>query len=235
MHWPDKPSNEHYRKLYQFQDEVLTFIDHCGLLFYLGGGTALSRFYYNHRYSDDLDFFTLEGVDFIQNVQELHKQLEDKGYHVSTYGFSQNFARFSITGSSKFPGLELKVDFIRPRENSHIGDFKSESLFSRIDNPRNILTEKLSYIYKKIPKDIADIWVICRNLSFHWEEVIAEAARKRTTDPLFTAEILSQFPSHELDKVSWITPIRVEDFERDRETIVKNIITKEYNQLADEI
>lgn len=32
--------------------------------------------------------------------------------------------------------------------------------------------------------------------------------------------------------VSWIKPIRVEDFERDREIIIKNIITKEHNQLA---
>jgi len=232
MNWPDKQSNEHYQELYPFQDEILTLIDGSGFLFYLGGGTALSRFYYNHRYSDDLDFFTLEGVDFIGSVQELQEKLEDNGYQVSIFGFSQNFARFSITGAGKFPGLQLKTDFIQPRQGAHIGEFKSASLFSRIDNPENILAEKLSYIHKKFPKDIADIWVICRNLSFHWEEVLAETTRKRTVDPLFIAEILSRFPARELDHVSWIKPIRVEDFERDREIIIKNIITKEHNQLA---
>jgi len=232
MNWPDKLSNEHYQRLYRYQDEILTFVERSGLLFYLGGGTALSRFFYNHRYSDDLDFFTLDGVDFIPSVQELQEQLEDNGYQVSIFGFSQDFARFSITGSRKFPGLRLKTDFIQPRQDTHIGDFKTTSLFSRVDNPKNILAEKLSYIHKKFTKDMADIWVICRNLSFHWEELMAETTRKRTTDPLFIAGILGQFPAHELNNVSWITPIRVEDFERDREIIIRNIITKEQNQLA---
>jgi len=32
--------------------------------FYLTGGTALSRFYFNHRYSEDLDFFANRMPDF---------------------------------------------------------------------------------------------------------------------------------------------------------------------------
>lgn len=31
--------------------------------FYFGGGTALSVFYLNHRYSDDLDFFSEKEFD----------------------------------------------------------------------------------------------------------------------------------------------------------------------------
>jgi len=232
MYSPEKLLNEHYRKLYRFQDEVLAFFDSRGYPFYLGGGTALSRFYYNHRYSDDLDFFSLEGIDFIQGVQDIQKQLEDKGYCLSIYGFSQSFARFSITEPDKFPEIQLKTDFIQPRESTHIGEFKSTSLFSRIDNPKNILAEKISFIHKKIPKDIADIWVICKNLSFNWDEIIAGASRKRTTDPLFTGEILHRFPAQELSRVSWIMPVRVEDFERDRDIITNDIITKADNQLV---
>ena len=41
--------------LYPLQDDVLALVSSdC---FYLSGGTALSRFYYDHHYSDDLDFF----------------------------------------------------------------------------------------------------------------------------------------------------------------------------------
>ena len=48
-----------YKKLYLFQDAILQAIfkktrNHN---FYLTGGTALNRFYFPARYSDDLDFF----------------------------------------------------------------------------------------------------------------------------------------------------------------------------------
>jgi len=32
--------------------------------FFLTGGTALSRHYYNHRYSDDLDLFVLSDIEY---------------------------------------------------------------------------------------------------------------------------------------------------------------------------
>lgn len=46
---------EFYEKLlYPLQDEIFTLIQ--TERFYLSGGTCLSRFYYNHRYSEELDF-----------------------------------------------------------------------------------------------------------------------------------------------------------------------------------
>jgi len=47
-----------YKKLYALQDEVLEKVFAVEDEFYLTGGTALSRFYQEKRYSDDLDFFT---------------------------------------------------------------------------------------------------------------------------------------------------------------------------------
>ena len=43
--------------LYPLQDRVFQVLKALHTPFYLTGGTALSRGYYNHRYSDDLDFF----------------------------------------------------------------------------------------------------------------------------------------------------------------------------------
>lgn len=40
-----------------------------GTPFFLTGGTALSRFYYNHRYSDDLDFFVHNDDNYAHHVQ----------------------------------------------------------------------------------------------------------------------------------------------------------------------
>jgi len=47
---------KYYREsLYPFQDGVLNIVKKSGTPFYLTGGTALSRGYFNHRYSDDLE------------------------------------------------------------------------------------------------------------------------------------------------------------------------------------
>lgn len=234
MHLPEKSYSEQYLKRYPLQDHILKLIDQRGPGFYLGGGTALSRFYYNHRYSDDLDFFALEDSDFIENVQSLNKQLEDMGYNVEVFGFSSKFARFHITdttASAGEAGAMLKVDFISQGSKPRFGELIACPLFSKIDNPRNILSEKITFIHKKSPKDIADVWFICLNLEFEWAEIISEANQKSTTDPLFIAEVLSRFNADELEAVKWIKPVRLHDFQADRETIINDIITKSANSL----
>ena len=50
--------------LYPLQNGVLQIVDKLGSPFYLTGGTALSRGYYDHRYSDDLDLFVNQNDDF---------------------------------------------------------------------------------------------------------------------------------------------------------------------------
>ena len=56
--------NINYKKLYDLQDRVLNVIFETEQIFYLTGGTCLSRFYQEKRYSDDLDFFTHSNNDF---------------------------------------------------------------------------------------------------------------------------------------------------------------------------
>ncbi|MGD2089262.1 MAG: nucleotidyl transferase AbiEii/AbiGii toxin family protein [Candidatus Aminicenantes bacterium] len=51
----EKPYKQYYKELYVIQDAVFKIVEAYD--FYLTGGTALSRFYLNHRYWDDLDFF----------------------------------------------------------------------------------------------------------------------------------------------------------------------------------
>ena len=44
-------SQYYEEKLYPIQDGVMSIVSRCNAHFYLTGGTALSRAYYNHRYS----------------------------------------------------------------------------------------------------------------------------------------------------------------------------------------
>ena len=69
-----------YIALYALQDEVLETVFEEPSGFYLTGGTALSRYYLNHRYSDDLDFFDhdIAAVPFIarKSLNEYASDLE---------------------------------------------------------------------------------------------------------------------------------------------------------------
>jgi hypothetical protein len=221
-----------YQKRYELQDAVLTIIDSLSPGFYLGGGTALSRFHFDHRYSDDLYFFPNNGNDFISQIQQVSEQFRESGFKYEAYGMSPEFARFHIHDITRAQETPLKIDFINEKSTPHFGEFKSHALFSKIDNPRNILSNKLTFIYKKLPKDVADIWFICKQLSFNWAEIIEEAARKRAIEPLFIIDCLRQFPAEMLNKVQWVEPINIADFEKDRQVIIDNIATKNDNTLC---
>ena len=63
-------------KVYPFQDKILEMVDGANVDFYLTGGTALSRFYLNHRYSDDLDFFVNNHAAFNEQCKQVLSGLE---------------------------------------------------------------------------------------------------------------------------------------------------------------
>jgi len=53
--------------LTEFQKEVLDVLSKNKFItdnFYLSGGTALSEFYFQHRLSEDLDFFSANEIDY---------------------------------------------------------------------------------------------------------------------------------------------------------------------------
>lgn len=59
------------KKLYPLQDKILQIVGDNNEKFYLTGGTALSRVYLNHRYSDDLDFFVNRITNFLNEVNHI--------------------------------------------------------------------------------------------------------------------------------------------------------------------
>src|SRR3990172_13412908 len=74
-----KESGEYYSKnLYPFQDGILRIVSELNLPFYLTGGTALSRYYFQHRYSDDLDLFVNADPNYKNYIKLLIAALEVK-------------------------------------------------------------------------------------------------------------------------------------------------------------
>ena len=104
-------------KLYPFQDGVLKIVKECDTPFYLTGGTALSRFYYNHRYSDDLDLFVNNDGNFntyfstiLAEFEKYEKENKLKINRTSSrkeFDFAQVF--LSIPENED---IVLKIDFV---------------------------------------------------------------------------------------------------------------------------
>ena len=60
---PENPTF-YFDHLYPLQNEVLRLITELDTGFYLSGGTAASRGYLHHRFSDDLDLFVNDDSRF---------------------------------------------------------------------------------------------------------------------------------------------------------------------------
>jgi predicted nucleotidyltransferase component of viral defense system len=76
------PSQYYEESLYPLQDGVLDILSRSGTDFFLTGGTALSRAHYNHRYSDDLDFFLSRSTTFDEQLDKVLMLLHENDFVV---------------------------------------------------------------------------------------------------------------------------------------------------------
>ena len=204
--------------LYPIQDKVLGIIQKSNSPFYLTGGTALSRFYFNHRYSDDLDFFVNQNPNFVLNADQI----------IATLGKSAvvKIKLKSTTYYSIVVNELLKVDLVND-VGFRFGETKSFSQFNKVDNVENILSNKLSaLIGRDEPKDVVDIWVIAKNVSVNWPKMFQDANSKAVgIFPPEVAKKLSDFPTTMLEKIKWINnPPEAQAFSEDITNICNSML-----------
>lgn len=90
----------------------------------------------------------------------------------------------------------------------HYGDIRSADFFHKIDNGRNILSNKLCAVSRSEPKDIADILYFAKNFSFEWPEIFEEAKSKNLwVDSLAVSQIIKTFPMESFDSLKWVVPV----------------------------
>lgn len=213
--------NFYKEKLYPFQDSVLKLIDDLDTHFYLTGGTALSRCYLNHRYSDDLDFFVNDLVEFKTEVYKVQKELDSK-YDVEVERAGEKFQRLIIRKDEVISKLEFINDF-----PFHFGGFESSKVFTRIDNIFNILSNKITAaVDRNEVKDFADIFSIVRYLEkIDWKAIFVSASSKSAGIfvPL-VAERLGNFNFDMLKQIKWISSYEHASLKSVQEEIVKTMI-----------
>jgi len=205
-----------YKELYKLQDKVLQVVFKTEREFYLTGGTCLSRFYFEKRYSDDLDFFADNSSRFNFAVKNIVYQLKDN-FSVTKEIDSKDFIRLRIDNA-------LQLDFV----NEKIPRVKDVVITSEnfvIDNLDNILSNKLcAVIGRDNPKDVFDIFLIYKMYTFSWKEVLDAAHKKAffSDDDLIIR--LKVFPRSLLKHIKLIDSSFLHDFDKTYAKIIDEII-----------
>jgi hypothetical protein len=229
-----KLSNYYEEKLYPLQDGVLRLIAALDTDFFLTGGTALSRAYYGHRYSDDLDFFATNLDAFDEQADLILAKLKEAGFFWDEHTNALRNARFiTFEISSNRSDALLKIDFVNDSA-PRFGKLKNSSIFPKVDCPRNILSNKLSALFRSAGKDVADIREIARHETFNWPDIINEGREKDAGLELpLLCTFLETVPESAITSLNWREAAPSwEAFRKDLETIVRDMINCGENSLA---
>ncbi|MBN2351155.1 MAG: nucleotidyl transferase AbiEii/AbiGii toxin family protein [Spirochaetales bacterium] len=203
---------------YPLQDKILAAVDGAGTGFYLTGGTALSRCYFQHRYSDDLDFF-------INRSQKFHAMVDAVLSDLSGFSYAKIIEGTDVVSLSV--ENRLKVDFVNDG-GGRIGESIRHPLYSKVDNLENILANKIcAIIGRDDPKDVADLWVIAQNKTIDWEAIFQGVGSKAEgIFPPLVCERLESFPIEWLDEVKWSQDKKPDaaSFKKNIDSIIRSML-----------
>jgi hypothetical protein len=197
-------SSFYFNFLYPFQDDVLRLVKEAKTGFYLTGGTALSRGYLKHRFSDDLDLF----VNFDTHFGEWSNRVVDTFWRLGEWKTEvilreEYFVRAVLTRDE----LTLKVEMIND-VGSRVGDVRDHPVLGRLDSAENILANKLTaLIGREESRDLADVWGLCTTLGLSISDAITGAQSKSSgIYPLDLARRLCGGTREDWEEVLWIKP-----------------------------
>ena len=213
--------NIDYRVLYLLQDEVLALVANLENAFYLTGGTALHRFYFNARYSDDLDFFVSNDTNFNENVDEIVEKLIEQQYNIVEDVKSRDFYRITVNNL-------LQLDFV----NDRVYRYKKSNVINgiKVDNKINILTNKINTIINRDEeKDVFDLFCLAYNEKFNWGDILNIANKKAIIEKDIFIYRLKSFPLIWLKRIKKIVDINISI--NDIDTLCDDILHERNNSL----
>ena len=192
--------------LYPFQDQVLSVISNVETDFYLTGGTAASRGYLHHRYSDDLDFFVNDDEHFGLWVSRVIQALNAKRETIVLVQ-EERFARLQIVEND----VALKIEMVNDVP-AHTGDILEHPTLGKLDSAENILANKVSALFgRNEPKDLVDIWGFCYITNLSLKDAITDAQSKAAgIFPADLARILCSVQENDLTSIRWSKELAIE-------------------------
>jgi predicted nucleotidyltransferase component of viral defense system len=144
--------------------------------YYLTGGTALSAFYLQHRYSDDLDFFTRKRGLLEEDFRHCSAILASIGIVVASQDITEDYARLFV-----YPGDQedtmLKIEFARDVPAM----MAPPEIQGRIivDSFEDIAVNKVCTILSRTEsKDFCDLFFILHESNYELDYLINRAREK---------------------------------------------------------
>ena len=203
----------YFDRLYPFQDEVLAAIKATEQGFYLTGGTAASRGYLQHRFSDDLDLFVNDDPSFPLWADRIVQVVaSQESWKTEVALREERYLRIFLSR----PEVSLKIEMVNDVA-SHLGDLKEDPVLGRLDSPENILANKISALVdRQEPKDLADIWGFCTRLDLSITAAL-EGAKSKAAGlfPADVARLLLSATEDDWQVIRWIEPPPQAEFLRD--------------------
>ena len=199
----NKPSF-YFDILYPLQNRVLQIIRHVDTGFYLTGGTAASRGYLNHRFSDDLDFFVNDDDHFGLWVERIIQAINHQaGWQCTVLLKEERFARLNVIEEN----VQLKIEWVNDVP-ARVGEPIDHPILGWLDTPENILANKVTALLdREEPKDFADIWGFCCKMKLSLPDALKNADSKAAgVFPADLARLLCTVTEADWEAVRWINP-----------------------------
>lgn len=212
----------YFERLYPFQDAVLARLADLDTGFYLTRGTAASRGYLEHRFSDDLDLFVNDDDQFALWADRVIAAVAHHGPWRCEVGLRDT--RF-VRATLALEDVALKIEMVNDVP-SRVGEPWQHPVLGSLDTAENILANKVSAVLARTePKDLADLWGFCCRRNLALEEAILGAQGKAAgIFPADLARALFSVTEDDWAAVRWIEPPPAGRFVADLQALAETLI-----------
>jgi len=115
----------------------------------------------------------------------------------------------------------------------HYGEIIDDKVFGKLDSVENILINKITALTRFEPKDIADIWMISKNNTFSWKDIVIKAKNKDAgVNEEQAAGIIRSFPLKFMKKIIWNMDVNTETFLQEIVQISQELVNGVENSLC---
>lgn len=198
-------------RLTPLQKELLNAFFARERRFFLTGGGALVGFYFGHRETEDLDFFTAPGPELAEVARTVAVIAAELGATSQVRSAHPDFHRTQVTRGSEECVVDLVVDrapFIE-NEKPTVGDV-------RLDSKREIAANKIcAAIGRSELKDLVDLRVLLESGVDLHQAFIDAQKKEGSADPATLAWVLDQIRISSASRLpADVDPVELEAFKQ---------------------
>lgn len=208
--------------LTNFQKQVIKELSNLSIFenFFLTGGTALAEFYLQHRYSDDLDFFTeIESIipQILPELNSLANRLKSK------IEFGRRFETFTECFFIK-KTERVRIDFAKDIPFRLKPKVFNKNLGIYVDNELDIACNKFSALFDRHEtKDFVDIYFIDKEI-MPFETIYKNAKKKHIGLDNYWLAISLRFVEEIIKLPKMIKPLTIIELKKFYEEKMKKLV-----------